>query len=145
DARDAETEVLFEVAVLAGDDRLAKVRGHVVVADHDAPLDGELTDDAAVARQESRDRVRLIVVEGTDLRNVAGEREQHAAHAAQESSDDEEGDEAGVARDAQYEFALGPGRCRRRLASADGLVVQRVHLFESKTLTFDYTLACFDS
>ncbi len=64
DARDAQTEVLLEVAVFAGDDGLTQHGRHVVVADDDAPLDRELTDHALVAREQAGNRVRLIVVEG---------------------------------------------------------------------------------
>ena len=46
DARDAEPEVLLEVAVFAGDDGLPQHGRHVVVADHDAAFGGELADDA---------------------------------------------------------------------------------------------------
>ncbi len=53
DARGAEAEVLLEVGVFGGHDGLAQHRGDVLVADHDAALGGELTDDLSVARQEA--------------------------------------------------------------------------------------------
>ena len=62
DARDAQAEVLLEVGVLGGDDRLAQERGDVVVADDDPALGGELADTSPFAR-EARDGVRLVVVE----------------------------------------------------------------------------------
>jgi hypothetical protein len=58
DARDAQAEVLLEVSIFAGDDGLPEHGGHIVVANHDAPLDGELADDALVASEQACDRVR---------------------------------------------------------------------------------------
>ena len=93
DARDAQAEVLLEVAVFAGDDRLTQHRRHVVVADDDAAFDRELADHPFVAREQAGDRVRLVVVERADLRNVVGEREEHAADGAEHGGDDEERDQ----------------------------------------------------
>ena len=98
DARDAEAEVLLEVAVFGGDDGLTQHRRHVVVADDDAALDCELADDAPVARQQTRDGVRLVAVEGGDFGDVAGVGEEHTADGSQEGGDDKERDQTGIAR-----------------------------------------------
>ena len=83
DARDAQAEVLLEVGVLGGDDGLAQHRRDVVVADDDAPLGGELADDARrCERGQAGDGVRAVVVERADLREVVGEGEEHAADGA---------------------------------------------------------------
>ena len=79
--------MLLEIRVLAGDDRLAQRGRDVVVADDDAPFDGELADDPAVAREHTGNGVRLIAVERADLRKVVGVREEHAAEGAQQSGD----------------------------------------------------------
>ena len=83
DAREAEADVLLEVLVLGGDDRLPKERGDAVVAHDEPPLLGELADDVAVARVDARDGARRVVVERRDLRQVPCEREQDAAHGAE--------------------------------------------------------------
>ena len=146
DARDAQPEVLLEVAVFAGDDGLTEHGRHVVVADDDAALDRELADDALVASQQAGDRVRLIVVERADFRNVVGEREEHAADSPEHGRDDEERDQAGVPCDAQHDLAPRLDGWRRRFASViDGLVVERAHLFEIKTLILIIRLAHGDS
>ena len=100
DARDAQAEVLLEVGVLGGDDRLPQHRRHVVVADDDAALGGELADHLAVAREEAGDRVRLVVVERADLGQVVGVGEEHAAERAEQRGDQEQGDEDRLLRHA---------------------------------------------
>jgi hypothetical protein len=134
DPRDAEAEVLLEVAVFAGDDRLTKHRRHVVVADHDPPLDGEFANDPLIASNEASNGVRLIGIERADLWNVIGEGEEHAADTAKQRRNEEKRDQAGVARNAQNQLALRPRRRRCLLAVTDVFLVQGVHLLESKML-----------
>ena len=85
--------------VFGGDDGLTQYWRDVVVADDDAPLGGELADLLAVAGQEPRNRVRLVVVERADLGDVVGVGEEDAAERAEQRRDDEERDETGLARE----------------------------------------------
>ena len=100
DAPDVDAEVAVELGVLGRDDRLAQQRVDVVVADDDAALRGELADELAVRRVDARDGARRVVVERGDLRQVAGVREEHAAQDAEQRGDDEQGDDPGVAGEA---------------------------------------------
>ena len=63
----AEAEVLLEVRVLTGKDRLAKDRRDVVVVNHHTPLDGEFANHLRVACEQAGDRAGLVAVEGADL------------------------------------------------------------------------------
>ena len=90
DARHAQAEVLVELLVLGGDDRLAQPRRDLVVADDDPALGRELADDRAVVRVDAGDGVRRVVVERGDLRQVAGEDEEHTAHRSEHRGDGKE-------------------------------------------------------
>ena len=72
DARNAEAEVLLELVVFGGEDRLPELRRDRFVGDDLAPLDRELADDLAAGAVDARDRARRVVVERRDLRHVAG-------------------------------------------------------------------------
>ena len=100
DAPDVHAEVPIEFGVLGGDDRLPQQRVDVVVADHDAPLRGELTDHLAAAGGDAGDRARGVVVERRHLRQIAGEREHDAAQNPEHRGHDEQRDDAGIAGDA---------------------------------------------
>ena len=91
--------MLVEVLVLGRDDGLPEERRDLVVGDHRAALRGELADDLAGARVDARDRARRVVVEGRDLRQVAGEREQHAADRAEDDRQQEEEEDGRLPRD----------------------------------------------
>jgi hypothetical protein len=101
--RDADAEVALEPGIFGGDDRLPQHRCHVVVADDHATLDREFADLLAVAGEQARDGVRAVVVEGADLRQVAGVREQHAAQGSQRGGDQEEENEDSLKADPQHE------------------------------------------
>jgi hypothetical protein len=76
-----------------------------------AALDGELADDLAVGGVDARDGARRVVVERRDLRQVAGEGEQHAAGGAEQRRDDEEHDD-GARRGGAAAGAGAPARSR---------------------------------
>ena len=97
DAPEVQAEVLVEVGVLGGDDRVAQHRVDVVVADDDAPLRRELADDLPVGGVDAGDRARVVVVEGGNLREVRRVGEQYAAQDAEHRHDHEQRDDAGVA------------------------------------------------
>ena len=97
--------------VLGGDDRLPQHRRHVVVADDHAALDREFANLLTVAREQARDGVWTVVVEGADLRQVAGIREQNAAQGAERGGDQEEENEDGLNANLQHE----PCACTARL------------------------------
>ena len=84
-------DVLPEVGVLDGHDRVAQHRGDVLEADDDAPLDRELADQAAVGREDLGDDVRLEVLERGDLGQVALVGEEDADERAAQDGDGEEG------------------------------------------------------
>ena len=107
DARDAQAEVLLEVGVLAGEDRLAQRRRHLVVADDDAPFDGELADHLAVAGEDAGDGVRLVAVERADFGEIVGVGEEDAAQGAEERRRDEQDHEPRLPGDADHNRALG--------------------------------------
>ena len=109
DAPDVDAEVAVELRVLGGDDRLAQQRVDLVVADDDAALRGELADHPAAAGVDARDGAGRVVVERRDLRQVAGVREHDAAEDAEHRRDDEQRDDAGVARDFDDYVSHGEG------------------------------------
>ena len=96
-APDVHAEVAVELRILGGDDRLAEHPVDVVVADHHAPLRGELADHLPSAGVDARDRARRVVVERGNLRQIAGVGEEDAAQNAERRRDDEQRDDAGVA------------------------------------------------
>ena len=96
DARHAEPKCCVEPGVFGRDDRVPQRWRDLVVADDEAALGGEFADRLAVAREHARDGARTVVVERADLRNVAGEREEHAAQRAEQRRNDEQQDEAGL-------------------------------------------------
>jgi hypothetical protein len=106
DARDAQAEMLFELGVFLGDDGLPEPRGHVLVADDDAAFGRELGHGTAIRRQQTRDRVRLVVVERRDLRQIVAVGEQHAAEAAEAGGEHEQSGNHRPARNA-HDHARG--------------------------------------
>ena len=96
DRRDAQADVRVEVGIFGGDERLAKERGDVVVADDQPSLDGEVANQLAVGGVDARDGARVVVVERGNFREIAGVCEQHAAQNAEHRGDDEQRDDAGA-------------------------------------------------
>ena len=94
DARHADAVVPEEGVVLGGDDRLPEDVRDVVVADDDAPLDGELADQLTPPGLHARDGVGRVVVEGDDLRKVRRVGEQDAAYDPEDGGDREQPDES---------------------------------------------------
>ncbi len=99
DARDAEAEVLVELVVFGGEDRLFELRRDGLVGDDLAALDGELADDLAARAVDARDRARRVVVERRDLRQVAGVGEDHAGGRAEDRRDHEQDDDDGATKE----------------------------------------------
>jgi hypothetical protein len=110
DARDAQAEVLLEIRVLGRDDRLSQDGRDLVVADDDAALGRELSDDLAVSCCKARDGVGTVVIERADLREVSGIRKQDPADGAGQRHDGKQGDDASLLRDAQYDARPGAAR-----------------------------------
>jgi hypothetical protein len=110
DAGDTQAEVLLEICVLGRDDRLPQDGRDLVVADDDAALGRELSDDLAVSSCKARDGVGTVVIERADLREVAGIRKQDPADGAGQRHDGKQGDDASLLRDAQYDARPGAAR-----------------------------------
>ena len=115
DVRHAQAEVLLEVGVFRRDDRLAELRRDRFVGDDHAALGGELADHLAVRAVDARDGARRVVVERGNLRQVAGEREEHAADRPEDRREHEEDDEARVFGESNDVS----GHLRFRLTTAD--------------------------
>jgi len=96
DRRNAQANVRIESGVLGRDKGLTEEGRDVVVADDEAPLDGEIANQFAIAGIDARDRVRVVVIERGNFRQVARVREEHATQRAEHRGDDEEGDDAGA-------------------------------------------------
>ncbi len=131
DVGDAEAEVLEERIVLGGEDRVPEGRRNVLVPDDDAPLDREFANDVPARAVDARDRARGVVVERGDLREIAGEGEDHARDAPEHRRDQEEDDEArapGYANDISSHVTAGAhlhaGR-RARLDEEEALGASR--------------------
>jgi hypothetical protein len=107
DAEDVDPEMPIELCIFGRDDRLAKDRIDIVVADDDTALRRELADDFPVRRVDARDRARRVIVERRDLRQVADVGEEDAGADAQHRDQDEEGGDAGVARDSDDDVFHG--------------------------------------
>ena len=99
DVRHAQTEMALEVRVFCRDDCLAQLRRDSLVRDDDAALGGEVADQLAARGVDPCDGARRVVVERGDRREVAGEREQHAADGAEKRRQHEENDDARVLRE----------------------------------------------
>ena len=107
--RDTDAGMVEEASILGGNNRVAQVRRDVVVVDDDAALDGELADQLAVLAEHARNRIRGVVVEGADFRQIVRVREQHAAQRAQQGRGDEQRGESGMPR-----VPGGEGHCGGR-------------------------------
>ncbi len=99
DALNAESDVLEELRILGGENRLPQLNWNVLIPDDGPPLGGKLADDPAVSPEDTRDRVGHVVVERGDLRQIVGVREEHAAQCAQQRRHDKEDREAGLTGD----------------------------------------------
>ena len=99
-ARNAEAEVVFEGLIFGGDDGLSEQRRDLLVGHDDAALGGELADDLALEVEDARDRVRRVVVERGNLRQVVGGSEEQAAERAEPGREHEEQGDGGAAGEA---------------------------------------------
>ncbi len=105
-ARNAEPGVLEEPRVLRGEDRLAKIRGDVVVVNDHAALDRELADQLPVLSEHPRNGVGGVVVERADFGQVVGVGKHHPAQRAEQGGRDKQGGNAGMAGVADGNFHL---------------------------------------
>ena len=64
--------MLLEFLVFNGKQRIAQALGQIVVADQDAPLDGERADLAAFIVVEVSDRAGAVVSQLGDFRQIGG-------------------------------------------------------------------------
>ena len=99
DPRNAEADVLLELVVLCGHDRLPQVGRDRLVGDDLTPLDRELADHLTAGSVHPRDGAWRVVVQRRDLGEIAGVREDDARRDSEKRRDEEERNEAGVARE----------------------------------------------
>ncbi len=107
DPRHDDAEVAIEIGVLGREDGLAQPRRDVLVLDHDPALRRELADDPPVGRVDAGDRVRRVVVQGGDLRQVARIGKQDPGDDPEHRRQDEEGDDQGAAGNADDDVGHG--------------------------------------
>jgi hypothetical protein len=93
----------LEPTVLGRDDRLPQHWRHVVIADDDAPLDGEFADLLTVLREKPGDGVRAVIVECADLRQIAAVGEEHATERSKRRGDKKQEDEHSLKADLQHQ------------------------------------------
>ena len=94
--RDAQPEMIVEVLVLGGNDRVPKVRRDVFVGNDEAPLDRKFSERLAIRGIDAGDGARRVIVESGNEREVAGVGEQHPAQDSQQRDADEQDRESGV-------------------------------------------------
>ena len=105
-ARNAQTGVFEESRVFRREDGLAQVRRDLGVMNNHAAFDGELADQLPVLAEDPRNRVRRVVIEGADFREVVGVGKHHPAQGAEQGSRDKQRDDAGMASVADSDFHL---------------------------------------
>ncbi len=93
-----DPDVLPEVRILHGDDRVAQDGRDVREGHHHALLDRELAEDRAVGREHLGDDVRLVVLEGGDLGQIALEGEEDPQQGSAQDGRREEGGDGGAAQ-----------------------------------------------
>ncbi len=96
DALRVEAHVLEEFRILGGENRLAEQWRDVFVPDDDAALDGEVAHELPVLAEDLGDGIGRVFVEGADLRQVVGVREEDAAQGAEQCGGDEQRRDPGV-------------------------------------------------
>ena len=74
--------MLFEVLILGGQNGILQDLRVLLVAEKNAPLQCEVADNLAVVRVKFRDHVGLKILEGVNLREIAGINEQQSCQAA---------------------------------------------------------------
>ena len=87
--------MLLEVGVLCGDDRVAQERRHLVVVDEQRAARWRIADDATVAREQARDRVGLVIVEGVIWEGRRQTRTARRRQRTEQRSRDEQRDKPG--------------------------------------------------